>query len=119
MRYTPGPWRMKNNGELWSHARGATPKLVASISWLGDQEDRPGNMRVVEGSVEITEAIDELYLLVALPQVAKIIQTDPVMEAKARLILDNARDILRKATGRQVPDWRNMPGHVNRLTHNA
>jgi len=119
MRYTPGPWRMKNNGELWSHARGATPQLVASVSWMGDQEDRPGNMKVVEASVELTEAMDELYLLAALPQIAQAIQSDPAVEPKARLILDNAREILQKCTGRRVPDWRKIPAHANRLTHNS
>lgn len=105
MRYTPGPWRMKSNGELWSYPRGGAPSQIGQMYWSGKNEDRAGNSRLVSFSADLCEGLQELYQLVSQPHVAAAIKSDQRVFGKARLILDNARATLEQATGEKLPDW--------------
>ncbi|GAB4186924.1 MAG: hypothetical protein OHK0024_27360 [Thalassobaculales bacterium] len=104
MRYTPGPWKIRTNGEITAHGRGSAGS-IGSISWSGRTEDRAGNLKLVAAAPQMSEALDELYLLVCQRPVAEAIAADAKLLAKARLILENARTILAEATGKPVRPW--------------
>lgn len=105
MRYTPGPWRMKSNGELWSYPRGGAPSQIGQMYWSGKQEDRAGNARLISFAADLSEDLQELYRLVSQPSVVAAIQADQRIFGKARLIIENSRQTLEQATGEKLPDW--------------
>jgi hypothetical protein len=106
MRYTPGPWKLRPNGDMSSAPRGGKATQVCSISWgTGSTEEKPGNARLIQCAPQMSEALDELMLLVSTPTVATAIMSNPKLVAKARQIVDNARLVIEGATGEPQPAW--------------
>lgn len=114
-RYTPGPWKMRPNGELWSYRRGANPSQIGAISWTGSPEERDGNARIIAGSVDLSESMEELMLIVCQPEVVAAIQGCDRISAKSRMIIENARTTLEEVTGRKLPEWPKRDPHDTRL----
>jgi hypothetical protein len=114
-RYTSGPWKIRPNGELWSYSRGGSPGQVGTMSWAGKPEERDGNARIIAGSVDLCESLDELMLIVAQPEVVAAIEDNPRISAKSRMIIENARTILQEVTGKSVPEWPKRDPHDRRL----
>lgn len=114
-RYTPGPWKMRPNGELWSYSRGAAPQEVGTMSWSGKPEERDGNSRIIAGAVDLCESLDELMLIVAQPEVVAAIASTDRISAKARMIIENARTTLEEVTGKRLPEWPKRDPHDRRL----
>ena len=114
-KYTPGPWKMRPNGELWSYSRGEAPELIGSMSWTGRAEDREGNARVLAGAVDLCESMDEVMLILSQPEVVEAIQSTDRISAKSKMILENARVALFEATGKRLPEWPTHDKHDHRL----
>lgn len=104
-KYTPGPWKMRPNGELWSHSRGSGPRLIGTMAWDGLPADRDGNARILANAVELAENLDEIMLIVSQPEVIQAILGSPRIATRSRMILENARTVLEATTGRQLPQW--------------
>lgn len=104
-KYTPGPWRMNQNGELWSYARGAAPAQIGTMSWSGEATERQGNAQIIAGAADLSESLDEVMLLVSQPEVVEALLASERLQTRARMILDNARTVLKEATGREFPEW--------------
>jgi len=51
-RYTPGPWKIRPNGELWSYSRGGSPQQIGTMFWSGKSEERDGNGRIIAGAAD-------------------------------------------------------------------
>lgn len=105
MRYTPGPWNVRPNGDIMSASRGGSTVNVGSISWGSKSEDREGNSRLIANAPGLSECLDELYLLVSQPALVAAIESSPQLKTKARLILENARETLQRTTGKRIPEW--------------
>ena len=114
-RYTPGPWKMRPNGELWSYSRGGAPQQVGTMSWTGKPEERDGNSRIIAGAAELCESLDELMLIISQPEVVAAIEESPRIAAKSRMIIENARSSLAEVTGKQLPEWPKRDPHDRRL----
>ncbi|WP_420402555.1 hypothetical protein [Nisaea sp.] len=104
-KYTPGPWRMNQSGELWSYARGAAPAQIGTISWSGEATERQGNAQIIAAAADLSECLDEVMLLVSQPEIAEAILGSERLKTRARMILDNARLVIKEATGRDLPEW--------------
>ncbi|UUX48338.1 hypothetical protein NUH88_13035 [Nisaea acidiphila] len=104
-KYTPGPWRMNQSGEIWSYARGAAPSQIGTVSWTGEATERQGNAQIIAASADLSECLDEVLLLVSQPEIADAILGSERLVTRARMILDNARTVLKEATGREIPEW--------------
>ena len=114
-RYTPGPWKMRPNGELWSYSRGGAPNQVGTMYWTGAQEERDGNARIIAASADLAESMDELMLILAQPEVTKAINSSERIAAKSKMIIENARTCLQEVTGKQIPEWPKRDPHDRRL----
>ncbi|MBT5267374.1 MAG: hypothetical protein HOL85_21255 [Rhodospirillaceae bacterium] len=104
-RYTPGPWKMRPSGELWSYSRGEAPVEIGTMSWGGRQEERDGNARIIAGAADLSESLDELMLIVAQPEIIEAIFNCDRISAKSKLIIENARATLEEVTGKKLPEW--------------
>lgn len=107
-RYTPGPWKIRPNGELWSYSRGSAPQQVGTMYWSGRADERDGNARLIAGAVDLCESLDELMLIISQPEVIAAIQSTARISAKSRMIIENARTALEEVTGKRLPEW---PAH--------
>ena len=106
MKYTPGPWKMRPNGDMSSAPRGGKATSVCSISWgMSASDDKAGNARLIQASPQMSEALDELMLLVASPTVSAAIMGNPKLLPKAKQIIDNARLVLEQAIGEPQAVW--------------
>ena len=105
MRYTPGPWNIKPNGDLYSVPRGAAPQQIGSITWLGNAEDRAGNVRLLQASAQLLETLGEVLMLVDYPAVVQAIQKVPGLLPKAQVIVDGANAAITAATGQKRGPW--------------
>lgn len=114
-RYTPGPWKMRPNGELWSYQRGGNPSPIGTMSWSGKPEERDGNARIIAGAADLSESMDELMLIICQPEVVAAIQNCDRIAAKSRMIIENARTTLEEVTGRKLPEWPKRDPHDTRL----
>lgn len=104
-KYTAGPWKMNASGELWSFARGAAPAQIGTISWTGRISERQGNAKLLANAADLCESLDEVMLLVAQPEVAEALLASDRLKTKSRMILENARNVLKEATDRDLPEW--------------
>jgi hypothetical protein len=114
-RYTPGPWKIRPNGELWSYSRGGAPQQIGTMYWSGKSEERDGNARIIAGAADLCESLDELRLIVSQPEVVSAIQSSPRIAAKSRMIIENARTSLEEVTGKRLPEWPKRDPHDRRL----
>ncbi|HEY9567797.1 MAG TPA: hypothetical protein VIR38_06895 [Thalassobaculum sp.] len=114
-RYTPGPWKIRPNGELWSYSRGGAPQQIGTMFWSGKGEEREGNGRIIAGAVNVCESLDELMLIVSQPEVVAAIAAAPRIAAKARMIIESARESLEEATGKRLPEWPKRDPHDRSL----
>lgn len=114
-RYTPGPWKIRPNGELWSYSRGGSPQQIGTMSWSGKADQRDGNSRLIAGAVELCESLDELMLIITQPEVITAIQSSPRIAARSRMIIENARTALAEVTGKHLPEWPKGDPHDRRL----
>lgn len=114
-RYTPGPWKIRPNGELWSYQRGGAPQQIGTMSWSGKPEERDGNGRILAGAADLCESMDELMLIVAQPEVVQAIENSPRISAKSRMIIENARTTLEEVTGKKLPEWPKRDPHDHRV----
>jgi hypothetical protein len=114
-RYTPGPWKMRPNGELWSYQRGGNPGQIGTMYWTGKSEERDGNARIIAGAADLCESMDELMLIVCQPEVVAAIQGSDRIAAKSRMIIENARAALEEVTGKKLPEWPKRDPHDTRL----
>jgi len=114
-RYTPGPWKIRPNGDLWSYSRGGAPRQIGTMSWSGKAEDRDGNSRLVAGAVDLCESLDELMLIISQPEVVEAIEGSPRIAAKSRMIIENARTSIEEVTGKRLPEWPKRDPHDRRL----
>jgi hypothetical protein len=106
MRYTPGPWKMRPNGDISSAPRAGKATQVCSISWgMSASEEKPGNARLIQAAPQMSEALDELMLLVSQPTVAAAIMGNAKLLPKARQIVENARIVMEAASGEPQPAW--------------
>ncbi len=114
-RYTPGPWKLRPNGELWSYSRGGAPQQIGTLSWSGKAEERDGNARLLAGAVELCESLDELMLIIGQPEVVEAIASSPRIAARSSMIIENARASLEAVTGKRLPEWPKRDPHDRRL----
>ncbi len=114
-RYTPGPWKMRPNGELWSYQRGGNPSQIGTMYWSGKSEERDGNARIIAGAADLSESMDELMLIICQPEVVAAIQGCDRIAAKSRMIIENARTTLEEVTGKKLPEWPKRDPHDTRL----
>ena len=106
MKYTPGPWKMRPNGDMSSAPRGGKATSVCSISWgMSASDDKPGNARLIQTAPQMSEALDELMLLVTTPTVSQAILGNPKLLPKAKQIIENAKIVLEAATGEPQAVW--------------
>ncbi len=106
MKYTPGPWKMRPNGDISSAPRGGKAVSVCSVSWgMSASEDKPGNARLIQASPQMSEALDELMLLVTTPTVSQAILANAKLLPKAKQIIENAKIVLEAATGEPQAVW--------------
>jgi len=114
-RYTPGPWKMRGSGELWSYSRGDTPTEIGTISWTGNIEEREGNSRMIASASDLCESLDEVMLILGQPEVVEVILSNPKIAAKSKMIMETARTTLQEATGKPLPEWPKYDPHDKRL----
>lgn len=114
-RYTPGPWKIRPSGELWSYSRGENPSEIGTMSWTGKPEERDGNGRIIAGAAGMVESLDEIMLLLSQPEVVEVIQNTPRISAKAKMVMESAREALEEATGKKLPEWPKGDPHDHRL----
>lgn len=114
-RYTPGPWKIRPNGELWSYSRGGAPQQIGTMYWSGKAEERDGNARIIAGAAELCDSLDELMLIISQPEVVEAIQSTPRISAKSRMIIENARASLEEVTGKRLPEWPKRDPHDHSL----
>lgn len=105
MRHTPGPWKAKPNGEIWSYSRGSNPEEVGSMTWAGKIEDRPGNQRLVSAAPELLASLDEVLMLLSHPTVVAAVEADRALLPKAQLIMDTSCQAFESASGEKLPGW--------------
>ena len=114
-RYTPGPWKMRPSGEIWSYSRGSSPSQVGTMSWSSKPEERDGNARIVASAADLCESLDEVMLIISQPEIVEVIENTPRISAKSRMILETARTTLQEATGKRLPEWPKRDKHDRRL----
>ncbi len=106
MKYTPGPWKLRPNGDMSSAPRGGKATQVCSISWgVSASDDKPGNARLIQCAPQMSEALDELIMLVTTPTVSQAILGNPKVLPKAKQIIDNARLVIEQATAEPQAVW--------------
>lgn len=114
-RYTPGPWKIRPNGELWSYSRGGAPQQIGTMFWSGKAEERDGNARIIAGASDLCDSLDELMLIISQPEVVAAIQSTPRISSKSRMIIENARAALEEVTGKRLPEWPKRDPHDRSL----
>ena len=114
-RYTPGPWKMRPNGELRSYSRGDAPTAIGTMSWTGTADEREGNARIISTAADLCESLDELMLIVSQPEVIEAIRQARKISTKSQMIIENARVSLEEATGRKLPEWPKRDPNDKRL----
>jgi hypothetical protein len=106
MKYTPAPWKMRPNGDMSSAPRGGKAQQVCSISWSGgNNDDRPGNGRLIENAPLLCEALDDIVLLCSQPSIVETIRKNAKLLPKALQIMESAKTVLQQATGRKQLAW--------------
>lgn len=105
MRHSPGPWKMKPNGEVWSYCRGSSPKEVGAMTWACEPENRSGNQRLLCAAPDLLASIDELIMLLSHPTVVTAVEADEALLPKAKLIMETSCAAFEQAAGEKLPGW--------------